>query len=78
MSSQEPNKPEAERVAPEPRTQVQAEEAVAASVELSIPDHVHRHAKAPEAAGYVLTEPLGEGAYGQVWRAWQIRRAENG
>ncbi|MCH7597082.1 MAG: protein kinase [Planctomycetes bacterium] len=73
MSSQEPNKPEAEHVAPEPRTQVQAEEAVAASVELSIPDHVHRHAKAPEAAGYVLTEPLGEGAYGQVWRAWQIR-----
>lgn len=54
-------------------TQVQTADAVANSVELSIPKHVRQHAEAPKLNGYVLTEPLGQGAYGQVWRGWQVR-----
>lgn len=54
-------------------TQVQSDEAMVASAELSIPTHVRQNTSAPKIGGYVLTEPLGEGAYGQVWRAWQMR-----
>lgn len=57
----------------EGRTQVQSLEAVAHSVEISIPKHVRQHPDAPKLPGYVLTEPLGQGAYGQVWRGWQVR-----
>lgn len=54
-------------------TQVQSEDAAEVSAKLSIPTHVRQHASAPKISGYVLTEALGEGAYGHVWRAWQMR-----
>ena len=54
-------------------TEIQSPEMLGASIDLSIPTHVAQHPDAPQVAGYVLTELLGEGAYGQVWRAWQIR-----
>ncbi len=54
-------------------TEIQSPEGLDASVDLSIPKHVVQHPDAPQVAGYVLAELLGEGAYGQVWRAWQIR-----
>lgn len=57
----------------EPLTEVQSDIDVASSAELSIPSHVRQHEKAPKINGYVLREMLGEGAYGQVWRSWQIR-----
>jgi formylglycine-generating enzyme required for sulfatase activity len=55
------------------RTEVQTDDALAASVELSIPKHVSQHPEAPKLSGYVLCDRLGEGAYGQVWRSWQLR-----
>lgn len=55
------------------RTQVQTDDAIAASVELSIPKHVTQHPDAPKISGYVLCDRLGEGAYGLVWRSWQLR-----
>ncbi len=70
MPSQEPQNT---RRGQDTRTQVQDTDAIAASVELSIPQHVRQHASAPKLPGYVLAEPLGEGAYGQVWRSWQLR-----
>jgi len=54
-------------------TEVQSPEGLDHSIDLSIPKHVTQHAVAPKVAGYVLTGLLGEGAYGQVWRSWQIR-----
>lgn len=54
-------------------TEVQSPEGLGVSVDLSIPRHVAQHASAPRIGGYVLAELLGEGAYGQVWRAWQLR-----
>lgn len=55
------------------RTHVQGSEGVAASAELSLPKHVQQHSSAPKVGGFILMELLGEGAYGQVWRAWQNR-----
>lgn len=54
-------------------TEIQSPDGLNLSVDLSIPKHVTQHEAAPDVAGYVLTARLGEGAYGQVWRAWQIR-----
>ena len=73
MSAQESEATKAEIGGGELRTERQSEDAAAASVELSIPTHVRQHDSAPKTVGYVLTEPLGSGAYGQVWRAWQLR-----
>ena len=65
------------KTASEPLTEVQSTGDVDASVEVSIPRHVQQHPDAPRITGYVLTETLGQGAYGQVWRAWHLRtRAE--
>ncbi|MEK6674973.1 MAG: serine/threonine-protein kinase [Planctomycetota bacterium] len=73
MPSNDPNETRRESGAPDARTLVQTTEGIAASVELSIPQHVSQHAAAPKLPGYILAEHLGEGAYGQVWRAWQLR-----
>lgn len=54
-------------------TEIQSPQHIDTSIDLSIPHHVKPHPQAPRVAGYVLTELLGEGAYGQVWRAWQVR-----
>lgn len=32
-----------------------------------------RNPEAPRIEGYLATVPLGEGAYGRVWRSWQLR-----
>ncbi|HVE14564.1 MAG TPA: protein kinase [Elusimicrobiota bacterium] len=32
-----------------------------------------QHPDAPKIPGYVLTAPIGRGAYAQVWKAWQAR-----
>lgn len=55
------------------RTEVQQENDFASSAELSIPQHIRQNESAPEVVGYILTETLGEGAYGKVWRSWQMR-----
>lgn len=55
------------------RTEVQKESDIASSAELSIPQHIRQSDSAPEVTGYILAEPLGEGAYGKVWRSWQMR-----
>lgn len=43
------------------------------SREQSIPKGIDQHPEAPKIPGYILTRPLGRGAFAQVWRAWQIR-----
>ncbi|MEK6674976.1 MAG: bifunctional serine/threonine-protein kinase/formylglycine-generating enzyme family protein [Planctomycetota bacterium] len=53
------------------RTEVQTQTSQEISAELSIPGHVQSHPSAPRLPGYILTKQLGEGAYGQVWHAWQ-------
>lgn len=55
------------------RTEVQQESDFASSAELSIPQHIRQNESAPKVVGYILTETLGEGAYGKVWRSWQLR-----
>ncbi len=55
------------------KTQVQTPESLSRSADLSIPAHVQPHPSAPKLTGYILTQSVGEGAYGQVWRAWQLR-----
>ncbi|MCZ6697484.1 MAG: serine/threonine-protein kinase, partial [Planctomycetota bacterium] len=57
----------------EPVTEVQDGVEIETSAELSVPKDVRQHAEAPKIAGFVLCGLLGEGAYGQVWRSWQIR-----
>lgn len=51
----------------------QTEEALAETRGLSVPDGVEQKKEAPKVRGYVLTEFLGQGAYAQVWKAWQER-----
>ena len=51
----------------------QPDEAQAQSQELSIPKGVEQNPSAPRIDGYLLTHPLGRGAYAQVWKAWQVR-----
>ncbi|MBI5881701.1 MAG: protein kinase [Elusimicrobia bacterium] len=58
---------------PESQTEVQFPSSLAESQTLSIPSEVVQHAGAPNIPGYVLTSPLGRGAYAQVWKAWQSR-----
>jgi WD40 repeat protein len=55
------------------RTLRQTDEALAESLDLSLPKDVEQHATAPKISGYVLTAPIGQGAYAQVWKAWQVR-----
>ena len=59
MPQEDPNEQGLDSTPDVDKTLYQSEEDVAASVELSIPQHVRQHASAPTAAGYVLTEPLG-------------------
>ncbi|MEK7474782.1 MAG: ATPase, T2SS/T4P/T4SS family [Candidatus Coatesbacteria bacterium] len=51
----------------------QTDEAVGKTRDLSVPTGVEQQANAPRIAGYVLTALLGQGAYAQVWKAWQVR-----
>ncbi|MEK7474780.1 MAG: protein kinase [Candidatus Coatesbacteria bacterium] len=51
----------------------QTDDAVGKTRDLSVPTGVEQQANAPRIAGYVLTALLGQGAYAQVWRAWQVR-----
>jgi len=55
------------------RTLRQSEDALAISRDLSLPKDISQHEKAPKIPGYVLTAPIGKGAYAQVWKAWQVR-----
>jgi serine/threonine protein kinase/formylglycine-generating enzyme required for sulfatase activity len=55
-----------------PRTEAQSDEQLAVSAELSTQRGV-ADPHAPKVAGFTLTRLLGEGAYGQVWHAWQNR-----
>jgi len=55
------------------RTLRQTEEELAESHDLSLPKDMEQNAKAPKVPGYVLTAPIGQGAYAQVWKAWQVR-----
>lgn len=55
------------------QTVAQSPEQMGASVDLSIPSQLTQDPNAPVVSGYVLTLLLGEGAYGQVWKASQIR-----
>jgi WD40 repeat protein len=54
-------------------TLVQPEEAQEGSKELSVPSGVEQHVSAPKIPGYVLTNPLGQGAFAEVWKGWQVR-----
>ena len=58
---------------PEPQTLIQSAEALGQSAQLSLPEPVTQHEDAPDVPGYILRERMGEGAFGQVWRAWQMR-----
>lgn len=71
--SEEPDKPEEEKPRPADETIVQADEDLGASKELSIPKGVEQHPDAPKISGYILSKPLGRGAFAQVWKAWQVR-----
>ena len=64
--------PEGESIR-EGETIAQPELAQKFSREQSVPKGVEQHPEAPKLAGYILTRPLGKGAFAQVWRAWQIR-----
>ena len=66
-----PENPEGDK--PPDHTLVQPEEAVEGSKELSIPSGVEQHASAPKIKDYILTQPLGQGAFAEVWKGWQIR-----
>lgn len=72
MSPKESGESQLDRIGEEPRTQVQPEDAIEASAELS-DQRDRQHELAPRVTGYALTEKLGTGAYGEVWRAWQLR-----
>jgi serine/threonine protein kinase/formylglycine-generating enzyme required for sulfatase activity len=56
----------------EPRTEAQSDEQLAVSAKLST-QYGTADPSAPKVAGFTLTRLLGEGAYGQVWHAWQNR-----
>ncbi len=45
----------------------------AGSQELSLPQGADQHPEAPAIAGYLLTHPIGRGAFAQVWKAFQLR-----
>lgn len=54
-------------------TEIQPEDSKAASEKLSTPQEVEKHPSAPEIPGYILVSQIGQGAYAQVWKAWQTR-----
>ncbi len=54
-------------------TIVQSGESQAGSRDLSIPAGIEQNPGAPVLAGYILTRPLGQGAFAEVWWAWQVR-----
>ncbi len=51
----------------------QSDEALAETRDLSIPKDVTQAPTAPRLSGYFLTALIGQGAYAQVWKAWQVR-----
>jgi len=54
-------------------TEIQPEDSKLASGKLSTPVEVEKHPSAPEIPGYILVSQIGQGAYAQVWKAWQTR-----
>ncbi|PJB25744.1 MAG: hypothetical protein CO113_07070 [Elusimicrobia bacterium CG_4_9_14_3_um_filter_62_55] len=34
---------------------------------------MEQHTSVPKIPGYVLTHPLGQGAFAEVWKGWQVR-----
>ena len=54
-------------------TEIQPEESKVVSGKLSTPLEVAKHPSAPEIPGYLLVSQIGQGAYAQVWKAWQTR-----
>ncbi len=54
-------------------TEVQDTREGAHSAALSSALAAERNPEAPQIEGYLSTVPLGEGAYGRVWRSWQLR-----
>ncbi|MFQ5415400.1 MAG: serine/threonine-protein kinase, partial [Phycisphaerae bacterium] len=72
MSAQDPDQPHVPDP-PDPRTLIQSQDLVRESLQRSVPDASGQDPDAPAVPGYVLRELIGEGAYGQVWRAWQLR-----
>ncbi len=65
--TQKPNVPPADA-----QTLQQSPESFGAAVDISLQD-VRQSDYAPKIPGYALADLLGEGAYGQVWRATQLR-----
>ena len=61
---------------PGPGTERQTPEQRAGSEALSVPKDAKQHPSAPKIRGLLLRELLGKGAYGQVWRAWQLRTSK--
>ena len=51
----------------------QTGEALEETRDISLVKGVEQDVKAPKIPGYVLTAPVGQGAYAQVWKAWQVR-----
>jgi WD40 repeat protein/tRNA A-37 threonylcarbamoyl transferase component Bud32 len=67
------SRPEDQRP-PEPgETLIQSEATAQAAREFSAPKEALQHADAPVLAGYRLCQPIGRGAYAEVWRGWQER-----
>lgn len=55
------------------QTVSQPEAAQTASREFSVPKGAAQHPSAPTVDGYLLSKPIGRGAFAEVWRAWQLR-----
>ena len=58
---------------PGAETVLQGADAARDSRALSLPAEAVQHPEAPQIAGYALSARLGQGTYGEVWRAWQLR-----
>ena len=55
------------------KTIIESEQTAETSRELSAPKEAVQHPDAPRLAGYRLVQPIGRGAYAEVWRGWQER-----